>query len=106
MNYNFIDNNGRPAPSSIVWGGRRIANPSEAQLLAAGYRKREVTPIVPDEASERQSRIDALKYELQKTDYIALKAVEGYDCDALYPDWKARRRALRDQINELENDEK
>lgn len=40
MNYEYIDNQGRPAPSSIVWGGRRIANPSETQLLAAGYRRR------------------------------------------------------------------
>lgn len=104
MNYEFIDNNGRPAPSSIVWGGRRIANPSEAQLLAAGYRKREVTPIVPDEASERLARIDVLKAELAATDYIALKAIEGYDCDSLYPNWKARRRALRDQINALESE--
>lgn len=101
MNYEFIDNNGRPAPSSIVWGGRRIANPSEAQLLAAGYRRREVQASVPYD--DTQARIDALKAELQATDYIALKAIEGYDCDSLYPDWKARRRALRDEINELEN---
>ena len=105
MNYEFIDNNGRPAPSSIVWGGRRIANPSEAQLLAAGYRRREVQEYDSTEG-QAQAQIDALKAELAVTDYIALKAIEGYDCDALYPDWKARRRALRDQINELENDEK
>lgn len=105
MNYEFIDNNGRPAPSSIVWGGRRIANPSEAQLLAAGYHKREVAQVTAP-YDDTQARIDALKAELQATDYIALKAIEGYDCDALYPGWKARRRALRDQINELENDEK
>lgn len=104
MNYDYIDANGRPAPNSIVWGGRRIANPSEAQLLAAGYRKREVTPIVPDEARERLARIDVLKAELAATDYIALKAIEGYDCDSIYPDWKARRRALRDQINALESE--
>lgn len=101
MNDNYIDKNGRPAPSSIVWGGRRIANPSEAQLLAAGYRRREVQASEPFD--DTQSRIDALKAELQATDYIALKAIEGYDCDALYPEWKARRRALRDEINELEN---
>lgn len=103
MNYNFIDNNGRPAPSSIVWGGRRIANPSEAQLLAAGYRRREVQEYDSTEG-QAQARIDALKAELQATDYIALKAIEGYDCDTLYPNWKAHRRALRDQINELESE--
>ena len=105
MNYEFIDKQGIPAPSSIVWGGRRIANPSEAQLLAAGYRRREVQEYDSAEG-HAQARIDALKAELQATDYIALKAIEGYDCDALYPNWKARRRALRDEINELENDEK
>lgn len=103
MNYEYIDNQGRPAPSSIVWGGRRIANPSEAQLLAAGYRRREVQEYDSTEG-QAQARIDALKAELAATDYIALKAIEGYDCDALYPNWKARRRALRDQINELESE--
>ena len=103
MNYNYIDNNGRPAPSSIVWGGRRIANPSEAQLLAAGYHKREVSQASAP-IDDTQARIDALKAELQATDYIALKAIEGYDCDSIYPDWKARRRALRDEINALESE--
>lgn len=102
MNYEFIDNNGRPAPSSIVWGGRRIANPSEAQLLAAGYRKREAAQTSAP-IDDTQARIDVLKAELAATDYIALKAIEGYDCDSIYPGWKARRRALRDEINELEN---
>lgn len=101
MNHEYIDNQGRPAPSSIVWGGRRIANPSEAQLLAAGYHKREATQASAP-IDDTQARIDALKAELAATDYIALKAIEGYDCDALYPGWKARRAALRDQINELE----
>ena len=103
MNYEFIDNQGRPAPSSIVWGGRRIANPSEAQLLAVGYRRREVQEYDSTEG-QAQAQIDALKAELQATDYIALKAIEGYDCDSIYPNWKARRRALRDQINELESE--
>lgn len=103
MNYEFIDNNGRPAPSSIVWGGRRIANPSEAQLLAAGYHKREAAQASAP-FDDTQTRIDVLKAELAATDYIALKAIEGYDCDALYPGWKARRRALRDEINELESE--
>lgn len=102
MNYNYIDQNGRPAPSSIVWGGRRIANPSEAQLLAAGYRRREAQASAP--IDDTQARIDALKAELAATDYIALKAIEGYDCDSIYPGWKARRRALRDEINELESE--
>ena len=42
MNYEYIDNQGRPAPSSIILNGHRIANPSEEQLLEAGYHKREL----------------------------------------------------------------
>lgn len=42
MNYEYIDNNGRPAPSSIILNGHRIANPSGEQLLEAGYHKREL----------------------------------------------------------------
>ena len=46
--------------------------------------------------------IAAVKKRLAATDYIALKSVEGSDVDTLYPDWKASRAALRDQINALE----
>ena len=46
--------------------------------------------------------VERIKQELSETDYIALKSIEGYDCDTLYPGWKAQRKALRDRINELE----
>ena len=36
--------------------------------------------------------------ELHETDYIPLKAFEGYDCSE-YGDWKSKRRQLRDEIN-------
>lgn len=92
---------------SIVIGDRRYISPSEAILLQAGYTK--VEPQEPTEeevaALQREQRIEDLKAQLVATDYIALKAVEGYDCDALYPNWKENRAALRNEINRLEEEE-
>lgn len=87
MNYEFIDKNGRPAPSSIAWGGRRIANPSEAQLLAAGYHKRELVQVEDEDVEvDRETTIATLKEQIDSLTYNI--------------------SVLRDQINELENDEK
>lgn len=84
MNYEFIDNQGRPAPSSIVWGGRRIANPSEAQLLAAGYHKRELVQVEDEDVEvDRETTIATLKEQIDSLTYDI--------------------SVLRDQINELEN---
>ena len=66
---------------------------SEAEWRAEGW--------VPVEEHYGKA-IAAVKKRLADTDYIALKSVEGYDVDTLYPDWKASRAALRDQINDLE----
>ena len=89
----------------ITVDGRVILNPSEQQMIEAGWTK--VLPYQPTEEELQQQaiqqEIEDLKYQLQQTDYIALKAIEGYDCDALYPNWKEDRKALRDRINELEN---
>ena len=89
---------------SIVIGDRRYLSPSEATLLAAGYTKVEPQEPTDEEvaAMQRAQRIEELKAQLAATDYIALKSVEGYDCDTLYPNWKAQRAALRNEINELE----
>ena len=85
MNYEFIDNNGRPAPSSIVWGGRRIANPSEAQLLAAGYHKRELVQVEDEDVKvDREATIATLKEQIDSLTYDI--------------------SVLRDQINELESE--
>lgn len=77
-------------------------NPSHEDMLSWGYEI--YTPvIVPPSQSEIISQeIESLKEELYKTDYIALKSIEGYDCDTLYPHWKEDRKKLRDRINELE----
>lgn len=89
----------------ITVNGCVVLNPTKEQLQEAGW-----TEVVPHQPTEEelqqqaiQQEIEDLKYQLSLTDYIALKAIEGYDCDTLYPNWKENRKALRDRINELED---
>ena len=89
----------------VMIDGRWVFNPTPQQLEEAGW-----TLVVPHQPTEEelqqqaiQQEIEDLKYQLQQTDYIALKAIEGYDCDTLYPNWKEDRKSLRDRINELED---
>jgi hypothetical protein len=49
----------------------------------------------------RLQHIEDMKRELSTTDYIAIKASEGCDVSE-YGDWKAKRQALRNEINRLE----
>ena len=87
MNYNYIDNQGRPAPSSIILEGKRIVNPTEEQLLTAGYHKREIVQVENDEdiVVDRETTIATLKDQINSLIYDIT--------------------ILRDQINELENGE-
>lgn len=48
-------------------------------------------------------QIAELKQKLSDTDYKALKHMEGYYTDEQWEQIKAERKALREQINELEN---
>lgn len=79
-----------------------VYNPSEEQMRSWGYELYVPKTHEPTERELIEQEIGMYKEQLSKTDYIALKAVEGYDCDSLYPGWKASRKALRDRINELE----
>ena len=84
MNYEYIDNQGRPAPSSIILNGHRIANPSEEQLLEAGYHKRELIQQTEENVEiDRETTIAILKDQINSL---------SQDIDM-----------LRNQINELEN---
>ena len=84
MNYEYIDNQGRPAPSSIILNGHRIANPSEEQLLEAGYHKRELIQQTEENVEiDRETTIAILKDQIDSL---------SQDIDM-----------LRNQINELEN---
>lgn len=109
MRYNnrYRNHDGKPAPYVLTLGNLKVINPTTEQYAMAGYLP--YTPPEPtqEEVSEqqRQVEIEHLKEQLAATDYIALKAVEGYDCDALYPNWKAERAELRQRINQLEHDD-
>lgn len=80
--------------------------PTEEQLKEWGYE--EYIAPVPEPLSEetqayyeRQRRMSEIQQELSATDYLVLKAYEGYDMSE-YGDWMAKRKALRDEYNELE----
>lgn len=84
--------------------------PTEEQLAEWGY-KEHIEPI-PEPISEeqqasidRQNRMQKIKEELALTDYRALKAIEGCDMSK-YGDWQGERQALRDEYNELEEEQK
>lgn len=49
-------------------------------------------------------RILALKDELQKTDYKAIKYSEGWLTEEEYAETKAERQRIRDEINRLERE--
>lgn len=90
-------------PSKGILNGDYITyNPSEEQMRSWGYELYVPKAYEPTERDLIEQEIGLLKEQLFNTDYIPLKAVEGYDCDSLYPGWKASRKTLRDRINELE----
>ncbi len=49
-------------------------------------------------------RILALKDELQKTDYKAIKYAEGWLSEEEYAEVKTERQRIRDEINKLEQE--
>lgn len=60
--------------------------------------------LTDEEIAEQQrfSEIDNLKRQLFESDYKAIKYAEGWISEEDYADIKAERQALRDRINELE----
>ncbi len=88
---------------SIVVDDRRIINPTEKMLLAAGYEPYEA-PVMnyePTEEDKRQQRMAEIQAELAATDYLALKAFEGEDMSE-HEGWKEKRKALREEYRRLE----
>lgn len=63
-------------------------------------------PVAPTPEELRRQEIEnqiaLLKAELSKTDYKAIKYAEGWISEEDYAPIKAERQALRDRINELE----
>lgn len=62
------------------------------------WKKKEIN--LPEPSIEEQ--IANLKMQLAATDYLCLKWAEGHITDEEYAPIKAERQALRDRINELE----
>ena len=70
--------------------------------------ERDMTPEEEAELNEKTSipidqQIAELKQLLFSTDYKALKYAEGWISEEEYAPIKAERQAIRDRINELEN---
>lgn len=86
---------------AIVKEGMQIINPTPEMLSEDGWI--EYVPPVSTHSEEDVIRLEVeqLKQELTDTDYIAIKAFEGEDVSK-YGDWKGRRHAIRERINELE----
>ena len=92
----------------ITLNGRVVINPTEAQLLEAGWVK--VVPVEPTEEEiaqrEREARIWELKELLQQGDYKIIKCAEAQLTDSAMPydiaALVAERNAYREEINQLE----
>ncbi len=94
----------------VVINGVRYLNPTEAMLLEDGWTK--VVPTEPSEeelaAQARAAEVENLKMQLAESDYKVIKIAEcvacslplPYDAEALH----SERQALRDRINELEEE--
>lgn len=88
----------------IIVNDKVILNPTAEQLQEAGYSL--VEPEQPSDnelaRQEIQSQIEQLKYELQQSDYKAIKFAEGWITAEDYAQIRAERQAKRESINALE----
>ena len=99
---------GTPRSSSPVF---EIKNPYRIRI---GFDKVVDGKIVHDEAGYKAAlekqvkrvRIQFLKSELAKSDYKALKRLEGELSDEEWEETKRQRREWRDEINRLEEETK
>lgn len=80
--------------------------PSEKRLKEWGFE--EYIPPTPENPTkeeiaemERQNRMSTILQELQSMDYLTSKYVDGEDMSA-YGDWQERRKQLRAEYRELE----
>lgn len=76
--------------------------PTQEQLHEWGYE-----PFAPPAAHEptenelRQQRMSEIQLELSAMDYLTSKYIDGEDMSQ-YGDWQGRRKALREEYRELE----
>lgn len=95
----------------VIQEGVKYLSPSEAKLLALGYRKEEVQEPTEEElaAMQRDARKEELRGLIATCDWKITKTAEyrlvglpdPYDTAALH----AERQAYRDEINKIEEEE-
>jgi hypothetical protein len=76
--------------------------PTVEQLTEWGYTLYvPPTPPEPTEDELRAQRMSEIQQELSAMDYLTSKYIDGEDMSQ-YGDWQARRKALREEYRELE----
>lgn len=79
---------------STLWSGI----PTEEQLAEWGFEE-----IVIPQLTEREIRMRQIKAQLASMDYLTSKYIDGEDMTE-YGDWQGRRKALREEYRELEQE--
>lgn len=79
---------------STLWSGI----PTEEQLSELGFEE-----ITTPQPTEREIRMRQIKTELASMDYLTSKYIDGEDMTE-YGDWQAKRKALREEYRELEQE--
>lgn len=77
-----------------VW----IGYPTEDQLQEWGF-----VDVTKPEPTPRELRMTAILNELSSMDYLTSKYVDGEDMSE-YGDWQAKRKALREEYRQLEQE--
>ena len=81
--------------------GRIFAGvPTEQQLAEWGFEP--YTPPVP-QVDVREQRMQEILAELSSMDYLTSKYIDGEDMTE-YGDWQGKRKALREEYRELEQE--
>ena len=88
------------SPLSDVTGYTEI---TEEEFNAAQEAKKHIPTEEELVKRTKLKEINQLKYELAKTDYMAIKFAEGWISSKEYAEIKALRQSYRDRINELES---
>lgn len=79
---------------STLWSGI----PTEEQLAECGFEE-----INTPRPTEREIRMRQIKAELTSMDYLTSKYIDGEDMTE-YGDWQGKRKALREEYRELEQE--
>ena len=90
---------GTPITRSLPNGAVFSGYPTTEQLLSWGFE--EYTPPTPPAPDPIRTRMQEILDELAAMDYLTSKYIDGEDMSE-YGDWQARRRALREEYRQLE----